>query len=272
MGVVELEDKDDLAAFLRRNVRTHVYELGDLDEFDWPFTRWFGWERAGQLEQVVLLYSEPSVPVLLAIADEPLAPMGELLRAIQAELPAALYAHATAPVLSVLGQRYAIEGSEPHLKLALDRTDRLASFSVPVEPLGDHDLAEIEAFYRTAYPGTWFVPRMLETNRYVGIRESGRLVCIAGVHVHSPTWRVAALGNVATLPELRGRGLARGACAALCLLLLGDGVETIALNVRADNAAAITAYTQLGFELATTYTEASLERRCPGESRSRSAV
>jgi predicted GNAT family acetyltransferase len=98
----------------------------------------------------------------------------------------------------------------------------------------------------------------------VGFRENGRLVCVAGVHVHSPTWGVAALGNVATLPELRGRGLARGACAALCLLLLADGIETIALNVRADNAPAIAAYTQLGFELATTYTEASLERLLSG--------
>ena len=79
MAVVELEDKDVLAAFLRRNVRAHVYELGDLDEFDWPYTRWFGWERAGRLEQVVLLYSEPAVPVLIAIAEEPLAAMDELL-------------------------------------------------------------------------------------------------------------------------------------------------------------------------------------------------
>jgi ribosomal protein S18 acetylase RimI-like enzyme len=272
MGVVELEDKNDLAAFLRRNVRTHVYELGDLDEFDWPFTRWFGWEHDGRLEQVVLLYSEPAVPVLLAIADEPLAAMEDLLRAIQAELPSALYIHATAPVLAALAERYAIEGAEPHLKLALGSIDRLASFAVPIELLGVSDLVEIEAFYGAAYPGTWFVSRMLATNRYVGIRENGRLVCVAGVHVHSPTWGVAALGNVATLPELRGRGLARGACAALCLLLRADGIETIALNVRADNAPAITAYTQLGFELATTYTEASLELLLPGRSQSRSEV
>jgi ribosomal protein S18 acetylase RimI-like enzyme len=69
---------------------------------------------------------------------------------------------------------------------------------------------------------------------------------------------VAALGNVATLPELRGRGLARAACAALCLLLLEDGIETIALNVRADNDAAIAAYSRLGFEVATSYWEAGL--------------
>ena len=261
MGVVELEDKEEIAAFLRRNARAHVYELGDLDDFDWPYTRWFGWERGGRLEQVVLLYSEPTVPVLLAIADEPFGAMEDLLRAVSAELPTALYVHATAPLLDALAERYAIEGAEPHLKLALGRAELLDLFAVPVEILGAADLAEIEAFYGAAYPGTWFVPRMLATDRYVGIRENGRLACVAGVHLHSPTWRVAALGNVATLPERRGQGLAKGACAALCLLLLADGIETVALNVRADNAPAITAYTHLGFEFATAYTEASLVAR-----------
>ena len=261
MGAVELEDKEEIAAFLRRNARAHVYELGDLDDFDWPYTRWLGWEQDGRLEQVVLLYSEPAVPVLLAIAEEPLDAMEDLLQAIRDALPAALYVHATAPLLDTLAERYAIEGAAPHLKLALGRNDLLAAHAVPVELLEATDLADVETFYRAAYPGTWFVPRMLATDRYVGIRRDGRLACVAGVHVHSPTWRVAALGNVATLPEMRGQGLARGVCAALCLLLLADGIETVALNVRADNAPAITAYTHLGFEFATAYTEASLVAR-----------
>lgn len=261
MPVVEPQEKEAIAGCLRRNPRAHVYELGDLDEFDWPFTRWFGWESDGRLEQVALLYTQPAVPVLLAIAEEPLTSMGELLLAVRDELPPALYVHATAPLLDLFAERYVVEGPEPHLKLALGRTDLVARHAVPTAPLGSADLDEIAAFYELAYPGTWFAPRMLETGRYVGIRRNGRLACVAGVHVHSPTWGVAALGNVATLPELRGRGLARGACAALCLLLLGDGIETIALNVRADNAAAIAAYGRLGFEPAAAYTEASLVAR-----------
>ena len=55
MTLVELGDRDAIAAFLRRNAAAHVYELGDLDDFDWPHTRWFGWERDGRLEQVALL-------------------------------------------------------------------------------------------------------------------------------------------------------------------------------------------------------------------------
>jgi ribosomal protein S18 acetylase RimI-like enzyme len=258
MPVVELEDRHALAAFLRPNASSHAYELGDLDDFDWPFTRWFGWERDGRLEQVALLYTQPSVPVLIAIADEPSDGMVSLLRELLQTLPAALYVHASPPLLDVFRRRYAVEAAEPHLKLALARTDLLEPSAAPVDLLGESDLLELDELYRAAYPGTWFTPRMLATGRYVGIRQDGRLACVAGVHVYSPTWGVAALGNVATLPELRGRGLARAACASLCLLLLEDGIETIALNVRADNDAAIAAYSLLGFEVATSYWEASL--------------
>jgi ribosomal protein S18 acetylase RimI-like enzyme len=261
MTVVELSEKEPIAALLRRNVRARVYELGDLDDFDWPHTRWYGWEHDGRLQELVLLYSEPQVPVLLAIAGKPLVPMEALLRAIRDELPRSLYVHATTALLDTLADRYAIESAAPHLKLALGRTDLLVAHAVAVDVLGASDLAEIESFYHASYPGTWFAPRMLATGRYVGVRQDGRLVCVAGVHVHSPTWGVAALGNVATLPDRRGEGLARGVCATLCELLLADGIETIALNVRADNAAAIAAYARLGFEVVAQYTEASLLAR-----------
>jgi ADP-ribose pyrophosphatase YjhB (NUDIX family)/GNAT superfamily N-acetyltransferase len=127
-----------------------------------------------------------------------------------------------------------------------------------VVALSPADLAEVEGFYRAAYPGTWFQPRMLETGRYVGIRRDGALVCVAGVHVWSPTWGVATLGNVATLPARRGAGLATAACARLCLTLLDDGIDVISLNVSADNVAAIRAYEKLGFAHAADYVEVLL--------------
>jgi ribosomal protein S18 acetylase RimI-like enzyme len=258
MPLVELRDRRAIASLLRRNPAAHVYELGDLDDFYWPDTRWLGWEAGGVLEHVVLLYTQPDVPVLLAIADAPASTMADLLEAALPDLPAPLYVHATAPLLDTLVRRYRVASAAPHLKLALGATELVRRQALPVEVLGPDDLPAITALYADAYPGTWFEPRQLATGRYVGIWQEGRLVCVAGVHVYSPRWGVAALGNVATLPELRGHGLARGACAALCCLLLEDGIETIALNVRADNVAAIRAYTRLGFEQAAEYVEASL--------------
>ena len=149
----------------------------------------------------------------------------------------------------------------PHRKLGLVRPEALDAYdTVEVEPLTPADLDEAVRFYERAYPGTWFQARMLETGRYVGIRRDRVLVCVAGVHVWSPTWRVAALGNVATLPAARGNGLATAACARLCRILLDDGIEVISLNVRADNHAAIRAYEKLGFAHAADYVEVELSR------------
>jgi len=171
---------------------------------------------------------------------------------------------AGAPVEFVFPKEGVSAVTEPvaHRKLGLVRPELLDDNDrEAVDPLGPAELEEVERFYARAYPGTWFQARMLETGRYVGIRRDGALVCLAGVHVWSPTWRVAALGNVATLPEARGAGLATAACARLCRLLLDDGIETISLNVRADNAAAIRAYEKLGFGQAADYVEVVLERR-----------
>lgn len=256
MAVVELRDRDVIAAVCRRNAFRHVYELGDLDDFFWPHTRFVGWEGERGITQVGLLYSEPEPPVLLALAERPEEEMASLVAALLPALPPRLYAHVSPFLLDVLASRYTVESHGLHLKMGLTDDSRLGT--APADLLGPGDLEEIARFYERAYPGTWFVPRLLETGRYVGLREHGALACVAGVHVHAPAWRVAALGNVATLPERRGSGLATRACGALCRLLLADGVDTIALNVRADNAPAVTAYRRLGFESVGEYLEVGL--------------
>jgi ribosomal protein S18 acetylase RimI-like enzyme len=262
VGVLELRDRDQIAAFCRRRPAVHAYALGDLDDFFWPHTRWFGWERDGVLEQVVLLYDEPDPPVLLALAEKPESTMAALLRAVVAELPARVYAHLTDGLLDALAPRLVPEAPPvEHRKLGLADAEKVAWSSDGIVSLGPEHVDEVGTFYDRAYPGTWFEPRMLETRRYVGIRERDRLVCVAGVHVWSPTWRVAALGNVATLPEARGRGLATAACAHLCGTLFEDGIDTIALNVRTDNVAAIRSYERLGFEQAVDYVEVPLGAR-----------
>ena len=81
MTVVELSEKEPIAALLRRNARAHVYEIGDLDDFDWPHTRWFGWERDGRLEELVLLYTEPDGP---GPARDRRGPLDEIERAAAA--------------------------------------------------------------------------------------------------------------------------------------------------------------------------------------------
>jgi ribosomal protein S18 acetylase RimI-like enzyme len=267
MRLVELDDRHAIAAVAGRNPHRHAYELGDLDDFFWPHTRWFGLERDGAVRQLALLYSEPDPPVLLALADEPEAEMRTLLELLAARLPGRVYAHVTPAAIDALTGRFAGEEAGLHLKMGLLDPSRLAEQDVVDRDWGGtawlshRDVAEIDALYAEAYPGTWFTPRMLDTGRYLGIRVAGRLRCIAGVHVWSPTWGVAALGNVATDPVFRGRGLATAACARLCRVLLDDGIGAVALNVRADNAPALAAYRTLGFAPVGEYVEVMLTAR-----------
>ena len=112
-----------------------------------------------------------------------------------------------------------------------------------------------------AYPETWFAPRLLATGRYVGIRRDGRLVCVAGVHVSFPAVARRGPRQRRDAPRLARAGSRASACAALCRLLLEDGITTIALNVGRTITAAIRAYTRLGFEPVAEYTEAALVAR-----------
>ena len=80
------------------------------------------------------------------------------------------------------------------------------------------------------------------------------------MHVYSAAYRVAALGNIATAPARRRRGLGRVVTAAVCQSLLAS-VDVIGLNVLADNAAARRCYEGLGFTDVCEYDEVLLERR-----------
>jgi ribosomal protein S18 acetylase RimI-like enzyme len=260
VAVVEVRDREAIARFLRRRPAVHAYELGDLDDFFWPHTRWYASKLAGSIEQLALLYDEPDPPVLLAFAEAPETAMATLLGSIAQGLPASLYAHLSPGLVDALAPTL-VPATEPvaHRKLGLADPARLDDHDADdVELLGPSDLHEVEGFYARAYPGGWFHARMLETGRYVGIRRADALACVAGVHVWSPAWRVATLGNVATLPSARGQGLATAACARLCRVLLEDGIDVVSLNVRADNDAAIRAYEKLGFAHAADYVEVVL--------------
>jgi predicted GNAT family acetyltransferase len=121
------------------------------------------------------------------------------------------------------------------------------------------DTEDLLALYAASYPGNWFVPRMLETGLYYGIRRGRALVSVAGVHVYSPHYKVAALGNIATRPDARGRGLATAVTARLCHELLLQGIEHVGLNVKADNPSAIACYEKLGFQRVADYGEYRVE-------------
>ncbi len=257
---VRIRDRAVIERFLRRDAALHVYELGDLDDAYWPDTDWFGLGTEDDPEELVLCYTGLDLPVLVALTRRPGGRMPGLLAGTAGSLPARLYAHLSIGLVEALRGRYAARSHGVHLKMALADRSRLDRFdrSAPVRLTVD-DLAELRRFYDASYPGHWFEPRMLEAGGYFGIRLGGRLVSVAGVHVYAPGYRTAALGNVATAPEHRNRGLAASCCARLCTELLRT-CDNIGLNVRARDPAAVGLYRRLGFEPVGEYEEFMLER------------
>lgn len=254
MSLQQVHDREVLARMLRRDPQLHVYELGDLDDFFWPYTRWY---RLSGGEQVAMLYTAPDPPVLLAHSrDTAAAELRRLVAALSPVLPSTVYAHVTDGAERVLAPARAFDHHGRHLKMTLAAPERLDAVAGTdaVTPLTPADRADLEALYARAYPDNCFDPRMLETGHYVGIRRHGALAAVAGVHVYSAAYRVAALGNVATDPDHRGHGLASAAVAALCRRL-ARSVDQIGLNVKADNHGAVALYRGLGFTVVRDYHE-----------------
>jgi len=257
MPLLSLHDKDAIERILRRNTPIHLYELGDLDDFFWPYTTWYALEEEGQIAEIALLYTALERPTLLAITEN-LPAMGSLLELLLPILPRQFYAHLSGELASVLAGAYQIDSHGLHLKMALVEPSRLETVETSeVMPLSTAEAHELQAFYQVSYPGNWFDPRMLATGYYYGVRRDARLVAVAGVHVFSPRYKVGVLGNVTTHPDYRGQGLAKTVCAKLCLELLKT-VDVIGLNVKAANASAIAAYRRLGFEVVGEYEEGLL--------------
>lgn len=113
--------------------------------------------------------------------------------------------------------------------------------------------------YKKSYPDNYFDDRMLETGKYFGCILNGEIVCVSGVHVHSDEYKISVLGNITTHPDYRGKGLATAVTARLVKELRTDG-NTVALNVKKDNTAAIKCYQKLGFEIYCEYEESFFSR------------
>jgi hypothetical protein len=179
-GIKPLKNKARIETFLRRDPELHVYSLGDLDDFFWSHTTWYGWETDGRLEDIVLVYTGHALPTVLAISRQPAA-VRRLLGEIAPLLPALFYAHLSPGVDEAFRGSHAIKSHGPHYKMALRDVSRVwdVDCSRAVE-LTERDLDDLIRLYEQSYPGNWFNARMLRTGHYFGLRETGRLVSAAG--------------------------------------------------------------------------------------------
>jgi ribosomal protein S18 acetylase RimI-like enzyme len=251
-----LHDKNQIERFYRRHESLHFYEIGDLDNFYWNHTIWYGLESESQIKSIVLLYTGFPLPVLLALSDKAnLENTKILLKSVRHLLPQRIYAHLSPNLNQILSEKYALELHGNHLKMVLSDNRKLHKIDTnSAVRLTPSDTEELKILYEKSYPENSFDPRMLDTGEFFGIKQDDTIVSVAGIHVYSEEYKIAAIGNITTHPDFRGHGFGTTVTARLCKSLLKK-VETIGLNVKSDNIYAIKSYQTLGFEKVDEYFE-----------------
>jgi GNAT superfamily N-acetyltransferase len=228
-----LTDKDQIRAILRRNPRWCVYALGDLTERMFEKCQWF-------TPDLTMVLHDYGTSILFAHGT------GSIREALD---------HVRWPVhLQVLPDaldevaRYAtVTEEKAMIRMAFDGGSTRVSDRVV--RLGATDVTAIERLFAdgesTGESPDFFYASMVTDGVFCGVYQHNQLIAAAGTHLVARDEGAAAIGNVYVRRDRRGRGLGRAVTAAVVHELAG--IETVGLNVRADNDAAIRLYESLGF-------------------------
>jgi len=253
LEVQVLHNKSTIENFLLKSPGIHAYCIGDLDDFFWSQTCWYALVDNGQIQSIALLYVGTETPTLLIFYDDSPTFSNELLIRIKTILPSKFYAHLGMGLIDVFGMQNAIEYYGVHYKMVLDKNP-LGINDSNIRKLTIMDLPKLLDFYSISYPNNWFDEKMLKTNMYYGYFNADKMIGVAGVHVYSREYKIAALGNIATHPDYRGQKIGYKLTSKLCEDLI-ETVDTIGLNVSSKNDFAIKCYKGIGFEIIGEYEE-----------------
>jgi ribosomal protein S18 acetylase RimI-like enzyme len=232
--MAQLTDINEIRTRLRRDPQWSVYALADLAPRMFPNTHWFS-------PDLTLVVQDYGTAILFAMGPRS---VHEALEWIDGPVHLQVKRDALDEVA-----RYAVLSSQRLMWRMTWTGARLTSTSTSTSRLTARDLQALQALYADGQSSgespDFFFPSMLADGVFHGIYEGAELVAAAGTHVVARDEGAAAIGNVYVRRDRRGRGLGRLVTEAVLGEL--DGVETIGLNVRADNAAAVHLYESIGF-------------------------
>jgi ribosomal protein S18 acetylase RimI-like enzyme len=228
-----LTDSNQIRTILRRDPAWCVYALGDLSPRMFPKCQWF-------TPDLTMVLHDYGTSILFAHGT------GSIREALE---------HVTWPVhlqvqpdaLDEVARHAAVTDVKHMIRMAW--TGGSTRVSDRVTRLGARDVAAIERLYAdgesTGESPDFFYASMVTDGVFFGVYKGEDLIAAAGTHLVSREESAAAIGNVYVRRDRRGAGLGRAVTAAVIHELAG--IETIGLNVRADNDAAIRVYESLGF-------------------------
>jgi len=251
-------DPAAIRTILERDRRWAAYALADLaPEYSAPAC----WRIATDGRPALLLvYRGFQPPVLFAHGAA--ADLAPLLTEIAAEPEFCLSVRLDAATLLRAGG-YEIRDEKKMWRMAVEPARFVPQPDTAVR-LGPEDYDGLVSLHRDGDAAgeapPFFHAGMLRHGVYFGIRECGAIVAAAGTHVLAERESVAAIGNVYTRRDRRGRGFAARVTGAVTGELVRLGLRTVVLNVGELNAAAICVYKRLGFERYCAYREGNASR------------
>jgi predicted GNAT family acetyltransferase len=125
-----------------------------------------------------------------------------------------------------------------------------------IRPLGEADAAEMLALATLTRPGP-FRTRTHTMGRFVGVRENGELIAMAGERLHVTGFH--EISAVCTHPDWRGRGLGAAMMSVVGKRIVDEG-DIPFLHTYASNTTAVGLYRKLGFEVRAEVTHAIWKR------------
>jgi ribosomal protein S18 acetylase RimI-like enzyme len=257
-------DPDEIRAILNTDRRWAVYALGDLAPALFAHSVWA--RSVDSPPTLVLLYRGFDPPVVFALGDAARVP--RLLDELGHD--GDVFVHVRPDVLEVLRPRYQTDGITAMWRMTLDPTDYRPCATDGAVRLGPSDHGALEQLYGdgTAHGERphFFLPSMVEEGAFFGLYEGSELVSAGGTHLVVLQEGVAAVGNIYTRRDRRGRGLGARVTSAVVNELLRLRLPTIALNVAQANTPAVRVYERLGFVRHCAYCE-GLARRRPAPSK-----
>lgn len=251
-------DRDQIAAFLRRDRRYAAYALGDLDGPNRSRVAWgMAHDDAGDPIALVM-HHEGLVPQPLFLMGDPDGCRAVLEHVLK---PRDAYLQGTEAHQAAAADLYELDVPLHMLRMVVDR-DTFAPFAGPAVRLTAADIDDLNRLYQLGFRGG-FPASVLEEGIYYGVRVRDRLVSAAGTHAINPREGIAVVGNVMTHTDFRGHDFAKMVTSAVTAELL-DRVGDVALNVHADNDPAVAAYARLGYRTHCELVERLARRRAGG--------
>jgi ribosomal protein S18 acetylase RimI-like enzyme len=236
-----VSDREAIAAFLRSDRRYAAYALGDLDSTMRDRCSWgIAYDDEGK-PTALAMHHEGLVPQPLFLMGDPAGCRAVLASVIK---PRDAFFQSTALLDAAVEDLYELERPTTLLRMVVD-AQTFQPYAGAAERLTPADIDDLNRLYQLGFRAG-FAQAILDDAVYYGVRVRGRLVSAAGTHVINRREGIAVVGNVMTHADYRGHDFAKMVTGAVTAELL-ETVPDVALNVHADNAPAVAAYTRLGY-------------------------